>query len=99
MFKEKEANLTFAAKQHKSSPSLTRIIILLLIMRGIPYFLTASCNFYSTTSFVFKTLHLKHQNSFPHQQTVCFHRNPPPDHWALISGLPTYVAESGYVSL
>ncbi len=26
------------------------------------------------------------------------HSNPPPDHWALSSGLPTYVAESGYVS-
>lgn len=34
-----------------------------------------------------------------HQHCVCSHRNPPPDHWALISGLPTYVAESGYVSL
>lgn len=25
-------------------------------------------------------------------------RNPPADHWALISGLPTYVAETGLVS-
>lgn len=27
------------------------------------------------------------------------HRNPPADHWALSSGLPTYVAETGFVSL
>lgn len=46
-----------------------------------------------------ETLRLKHQNSLTHQQSFCLHRNPPPDHWALISGLPTYVAESGYVSL
>lgn len=26
------------------------------------------------------------------------HRNPTPDHWALSSGLPTYVAENGLVS-
>ena len=25
-------------------------------------------------------------------------RNPPPDHWALLSGLPTYVAQNGLVS-
>lgn len=25
-------------------------------------------------------------------------RNPPPDHWALVSGLPTYVAQNGLVS-
>lgn len=25
-------------------------------------------------------------------------RNPTPDHWALVTGLPTYVAESGFVS-
>lgn len=24
---------------------------------------------------------------------------PPADHWALVSGLPTYVAENGFVSL
>ena len=30
---------------------------------------------------------------------VClFFRTPTPDHWALASGLPTYVAESGFVS-
>lgn len=27
-----------------------------------------------------------------------FYRNPPPDHWALVSGLPTYVAQNGLVS-
>lgn len=26
------------------------------------------------------------------------YRNPPPDHWALVSGLPTYVAQNGLVS-
>lgn len=26
-------------------------------------------------------------------------RGPPADHWALVSGLPTYVAENGFVSL
>lgn len=26
-------------------------------------------------------------------------RNPPEDHWALASGLPTYVAESALVSV
>lgn len=26
------------------------------------------------------------------------HRNPPADHWALVSGLPTYVAQNGLVS-
>lgn len=26
-------------------------------------------------------------------------RNPPADHWALVSGLPTYVAENGLVSV
>lgn len=26
------------------------------------------------------------------------YRNPPPDHWALASGLPTYVAQNGLVS-
>lgn len=26
-------------------------------------------------------------------------RNPPADHWALVSGLPTYVAETGLVSV
>lgn len=35
---------------------------------------------------------------------VCFlilhvFRGPPKDHWALVSGLPTYVAENGFVSL
>lgn len=32
--------------------------------------------------------------------TLCFsrHSSPPADHWALASGLPTYVAESGFVS-
>ena len=25
-------------------------------------------------------------------------RNPPPDHWAVVSGLPTYVAQNGLVS-
>jgi len=25
-------------------------------------------------------------------------RGPPVDHWALVSGLPTYVAENGFVS-
>lgn len=25
-------------------------------------------------------------------------RSPPPDHWCLVSGLPTYVAENGLVS-
>lgn len=25
-------------------------------------------------------------------------RGPPADHWALVSGLPTYVAENGFVS-
>lgn len=32
--------------------------------------------------------------------TPCFspHSSPPADHWALASGLPTYVAESGFVS-
>lgn len=31
---------------------------------------------------------------------LCFspHSSPPADHWALASGLPTYVAESGFVS-
>lgn len=28
---------------------------------------------------------------------ICF-RGPPADHWALVSGLPTYVAENGFVS-
>lgn len=27
--------------------------------------------------------------------SIC--RTPPADHWALVSGLPTYVAESGLV--
>jgi len=27
----------------------------------------------------------------------CRYSNPPPDHWALVSGLPTYVAENGLV--
>lgn len=26
-------------------------------------------------------------------------RNPPADHWCLVSGLPTYVAETGLVSV
>lgn len=26
-------------------------------------------------------------------------RSPPADHWALVSGLPTYVAETGLVSV
>lgn len=26
------------------------------------------------------------------------YRNPPADHWALVSGLPTYVAQNGLVS-
>lgn len=38
---------------------------------------------------------------FP-QQSLPFvfgiYRNPPPDHWALVSGLPTYVAQNGLVS-
>ena len=39
-------------------------------------------------------------------QTQCFSLSlllsfsgPPADHWALVSGLPTYVAENGFVSL
>lgn len=28
-----------------------------------------------------------------------FCRNPPADHWALVSGLPTYVAQNGLVSV
>lgn len=27
-----------------------------------------------------------------------FFSGPPADHWALVSGLPTYVAENGFVS-
>lgn len=30
--------------------------------------------------------------------SVCAHRGPPADHWALVSGLPAYVAENGFVS-
>lgn len=29
---------------------------------------------------------------------MCPFRGPPADHWALVSGLPTYVAENGFVS-
>lgn len=103
MLKEKEANVTFEVKQHRSSPSLplTTIIILIITIKLRHFLLSNSfLQLLFNDLICVKTLHLKHQNSLTHQHSVCLlHRNPPPDHWALISGLPTYVAESGYVSV
>jgi len=37
--------------------------------------------------------------SCPHAVLLLLLRNPPADHWVLVSGLPTYVAETGLVSV
>lgn len=49
-----------------------------------------------------KTVYFVYQNITFSLNSLCFSlffSGPPIDHWALVSGLPTYVAENGFVSL
>lgn len=96
IFKEKEANVTFAAKPHVLLLDLKKQSSIILTITTTIRFLQLLFNNFMCVRLCAWSIR---SHSLTHQQSVCFHRNPPPDHWALISGLPTYVAESGFVSL